>query len=397
MSNCPELRVLGESKTSGSYSFVNAPNVPGFVDPSMRKDPHAPVTFLAYSSIDFTQITGLGLTLAVNLHLSHRADGDSIFQYDGPILTAQQVTQNRSTAYASSNFTSYGTIDLLPIAQSGSTTWVQAHQSFLVAKGGTLSGQLAATSYISISTVSVPDADAATEAAALVKIGSAPEARLGTSFADSTIQLTQILTGLSGSAAQCTVLQQPALWYENAKLFLGLQCLEPAASQDSHQMNYLIYSTTPTGTDASTWAWSYVGEVATSSAALALSALESQSNPFLKYSYFTGAEFTKTASGDLAMLLSTTAQADGTSGQSCRLIPVTSLTSPSLAQDSTTGAVKVAGRADVIEETWLPTYGTCTYEPTSKTGIVSARRVELRTTSCCEAIYYEMLQSLIVP
>jgi hypothetical protein len=390
--NCPELPILGEPPdNSVAYHWTSPVNIPGYVDPSMRKDPNSPVTFLAYSSLAYTSSAGLpDNTPVINLHLSHRADGESSFQYDGPILTAKPITQSQSTAYSNSNYSSYGTIDLLPIAQSGGATWVQAHQSLLVASGGSLSGQLTATSYISISAVYVPISDATTEAAALVKIGSVPEARLGTSFADSTIQLTQILTSLSSSAAQCTVLQQPALWYQDTKLFLGLQCLEPAASQDSHQMNYLIYSTTPTGTDATTWTWSYIGEMATASAASALSASES-----LNYTYFTGAEFTKTEAGDLAMLMSTTSTADGTSGQGCRLIPVTSLTAPSLAQDASTGTVAVAGRVDGSGG-WLGG-GTCTYAPSSNTGIVSARLVVDRFTSCCANLGYTLFQSLIVP
>jgi hypothetical protein len=155
-------------------------------------------------------------------------------------------------------------------------------------------------------------------------------------------------------------------------------------------MNYLIYSTTPAGTDATTWTWSYRGEIATSSAASALSASES-----LKYTYFTGAEFTKTNAGDLAMLMSTTSTADDTSGQGCRLIPVTSLTSPSLAQDAKTGTVAVAGRVDGSGGSLGG--GTCTYEPSSITGIASARLVEDRLTSCCATIGYTLFQSLIAP
>lgn len=412
---CPDLPISGDAVASAPWDFIFQVGVPGFADPSMRKDPNAPVTFLAYSSFAYpsscTSPSCANNTAVVDLHLAHRADGDSSFQYDGPILTSQPVTQSQTTAYASSNYTSYGSIDLLPIAQSGSTTWVQAHQSYLVAPGGfgygvswwsALSSQLTATSYISISAVSVPNSDPATEAAALVKIGSVPEARLGTSFADSTIQLTQILTALSSAAGQCTSFQQPALWYQGTKLFLGLQCLEPVASQDSHQMNYLIYSTTPTGTDATAWTWSYQGEMATSSAASALSTSES-----LNYTYFTGAEFTKTKAGDLAMLMSTTGTADGVTGQGCRLIPVTSLTSPSLSQDASTGTVAVAGRVDGTGGQIAVAYGTgrypgaaggtCTYEPSSNTGIVSARLDADRFSSCCEDVWYALFQSLIAP
>ena len=141
-----------------------------------------------------------------------------------------------------------------------------------------------------------------------------------------------------------------------------------------------------TGTDASTWTWSYVGEFGTAADAGTLAKAES-----LNYTYFTGAQFTQLANGSLALVVSPTSSVirpgnrlrggerdvvdSGPAAIGCRVLPLASLTTPALTVDASTGAATVLARVDNATSADSlgveSSFNSCAYDPATALGVVA--------------------------
>ena len=360
---CPTVTFQGDPIAVGGFH--------GYADPSMRQDPNSANLYVAYSWAH-TLADG---THTVDLHLSHSSDGGTTFNYDGPLYqTGNATVEYDGNAYYSST----ETIDLLPIAQGVNTLWVQAHQQYLVTPQADIYGNLYSTNITSLTAVLVNPATT-TPASLAAQLGAAPEARLGTSSSDSGRNITQNLAALSTATAKCAAFGQQALTYAAGTLYLSLECTETpgGGNIDAHEGSHFLYATVPQGEDASQWGWSYVGEFATPAQAAQLGQVEGAA-----YDFFTEMQFVQTANG-LAVVITPAAFAPAGSSQpviqyGCRVIPMTSLTHPSLATDASTGAPAVITK---VTETDLYTGGNegpaaCTYERASSTGILIGRKLE---------------------
>jgi hypothetical protein len=192
------------------------------------------------------------------------------------------------------------------------------------------------------------------------------------------------------------------LWYQSPNLYLAVECTEFTGSLDTNELAHFLYVTTPTGSNASTWTWSYVAEFATPTQAAKLGTTTAEGN--VSYTFFTEPEFVATKSGQLAVLLTpgvfntapTATQPVIQYG--CRLVPVTSLspTGITLDIDATTSAPVVLAKVTENDLYTSPNEGpaACTYEPTAVNGIIMGRKFEDDATY---GFFLYPLNSLIVP
>jgi hypothetical protein len=374
----------------------------GYADPSERKDPNSTAIYYAYS---WAHSLSDG-THVVDLHLAQSLTSGSTFSYVGPLYQSTQVTQTGSTAYSSINDTSTETVDLLPIpltgTSAGQTLWVEAHQSYLVAPQSGIYDQLNATSEIVVTAVQLANPASPGAGTSLLALGSpsTPQALLAAVSTDPTRNPTQNLASLSPAAAKCGNWGQAALWYQSGTLYLAVECTEITGNGnlDGNELAHFLYSTTPAGSDASKWAWAYVGEFLTGAQAAKLGTIEG-----VPYAFFTEPEFALTRGGQLVLLATPSVFAPQTSQQpviqyGCRVIPVSSL-SPSgirLDTDATTGAPVVTAKITENDLYTSPNEGpaACTYEPAAFNGIVMGRKFENDPTL---GFYLYPVNSLITP
>ena len=304
----------------------------------------------------------------VDLHLAHSTDGGSTWNYDGALFSSAPFANPGGGAYAANNDSSTETVNLLPISGSGATTWVQAHWAYLVAAGSTsIYGQTSNATYISVSALSVPQGS---QPSALLGLSTAPEARLGNAGTDPTLHPTTNLSTLAAPYASCDTFQQPAMAYVNGTLYLAVQCSAGGPPA------FAVFSTTPTGSDATAWTWHYNGEIATAAQASALAAREG-----LPYTFFTELDFAVSKTGTLLAVLSGAADVSGAvqpySQYGCRLIAVTSLATPALAVDAS--GVPIVTAKVTASDLYTGANegpGACTYDATSKTGVVIVHKLE---------------------
>ena len=294
---CTALNIQGDPIAAGLFH--------GYADPALRADSAVPNIYLAYSW-PHTLPDG---TRVVDIHLAQAtvsAGTVSPYNYVGPLYQSTVFTQTVTNTYASTNDTSYETIDLIPFTTSTTTngvvttteTWIQAHVSYLVKPQGDIYAQLTPTSVISVSALTLTSPGAANAGTTLLGLATAPEARLGAAGTDPSRNITQNLASLSSTTKNCVSFSHPALWYSTAgtgTLYLALECVEDSGNTDTYQYSHFLYSTTPTGTDASMWSWTFVSEFATPAEAVQLATAEGAS-----YTFFTGLKFVQTLDTTIA-------------------------------------------------------------------------------------------------
>lgn len=369
---CTALTIQGDPIAAGGFH--------GYADPSLRKDPNAGLLNLAYS---WARTLADG-THVVELHLASSTNSATSFTEVGTLWPTTTYNNTTSTAYAAgTNYTSHEVVDLIPIpgtgATAGQTVWVQAHEEYLVKPQAGIYDQRDATLYISVSAVNVPNP--ASPGTTLTGLYTAPEARLGAVSVDASRSITQRITGLSTALSKCATLGQPALWYQSGVLYLALECGENTTlGYDAHELSHYLFTTTPTGADATQWTWAYAGELATPAQAGKMGAQDGT-----PYSFFTEPEFVQGKSGQLYFIVTPGVFAPQTAQQpviqyGCRAVPVTALsaTGATLATDTTTGVLSYTAK---VTESDL--YGgvnegpaACTYDPNSILGIVIGRKYE---------------------
>ena len=288
---CTTVNIQGDPIAAGLFH--------GYADPTLRADNASPNIYLAYSwphtLSDGTQVVDIHLAQATTSQGTVNA-----YNYVGPLYQSSVSTQTVTNTYASTNDTSAENIDLLPFSTTTVTngqsitteTWVQAHVSYLVKPQSDIYAQLTPTSVISMSAVILSSSGAANAGTTLLGLGTAPEARLGGAGTDASRNITQNLASLSSSTKNCVSFSHPALWYSSfgtGTLYLALECVEASGNIDSHQYSHFLYSTAPTGVDASMWSWTFVSEFATPAEAVQLATAEGAS-----YTFFTGLKFAQT-------------------------------------------------------------------------------------------------------
>ena len=372
---CTALTLQGDAVSAGGFH--------GYADPSMRKDPNSTTIYLGYSW-PHTMADG---THAVDLHLASSTNGGTSYTYVGPLFQTQTVTQTTSTAYAQTNYSSNETLDLIPIpltgASAGQTLWVQAHQSYLVKPTAGIYTQLDVTGYVSVSAVQLATPAGAGAGTALLGLATAPEARLGANDTDATRLVTQNIATQNTAMSKCGNFGQAALWYQAPTLYLSVECTEVAGSGvDANELAHFLFQTTPAGSDATKWTWTYVAEFATLAQAAKLGTTAAENTT---YQFFTEPEFALSKSGQLVLIMSPSVFAPAGAQQpviqyGCRAIPVTSLSTSgiTLATDAVSGAYAVTAKA-VESDLYGGTNqgpGACTYEPASPSGIVLERKYE---------------------
>ncbi len=284
---CPTISIQGDPIAAGLFH--------GYADPAVREGTSN--VFLAYGW-PHTLSDG---THVVDIHLAEApfSLGPVVtnYSYVGPLYQSTTSTQTVTSAYASTNDTSAETIDLIDFVPSSdivggvvtAETWVQAHVSYLVKPQADIYAQFTPTSVISVSSLQLMPPSASNAGTTLLGIATAPEARLGAAGTDASRNVTQNLSSLSSASKNCVSFSHPALWYSyfgTGTLYLALECVEAPGSTDAHQYSHFLYSTTPTGTDASKWTWAYVDEFATPAQAVKLATAEGAS-----YTFFTGLKF----------------------------------------------------------------------------------------------------------
>jgi hypothetical protein len=358
---CPSLTIPADPPGNAGFH--------GYADPAIRKDPASATLFLGYS---WLRVLSDG-THVVDLHLAHSLDNGASWNYDGALYTSQTFANPGNGAYAATNDTSTETVDLYPIAEGGSTLWLQAHIAYLVPPQGGLYSQINTTEYISLTASSVP---AGSAPAALLGLSTASEARLGNAGTDPTLAPTTNLSTLNAAMTHCTQFQQPALVVQGSTLYLGVQCFEGTPSGDASNTAYFLISTQLTGTDARSWTWTYDGEFATPAQAVKLGTAEG--TPYQFFTELTFAE-NKNGTGLLAILSPSIASMGQQPAQQygCRAIPMSSL-SPPVLQTNASGAPVVVAKVTENDLYTAPNEGpgACAYEPQASNGILIVRKLE---------------------
>ena len=371
---CTALTIQGDPIAAGGFH--------GYADPSLRKDPNASLFNLGYSWARTVAADG---THVVELHLASSSNSGTSFTEVGTLWPTTTVVNTTGTSYyLGTNYTSHEVIDLIPIpgsgAAAGQTTWVQAHEEYLVKPQAGIYDQRDQTLVVSVSAVN--ETTPATPGTTLLGLYTAPEARLGAVSVDANRNVTQRLSGLSTALAKCATFGQPALWYQGGVLYLALECGQNATLgyDPAHELSHYLFTTTPTGANATQWTWAYAGELATPAQAAKLGTQEGTA-----YSFFTEPEFVQGRSGQLYFMMTPSVFAPQTAQQpviqyGCRTVPVTALsaTGITLATDATTGVLAYTSK---ITEADLYTGvnegpAACTYDPASNLGIVIGRKYE---------------------
>lgn len=360
---CPNVPIAGDPPSPGTFH--------GYADPSIRKDPNAGTMYMAYSWPRLLADT----TMNVELHLAHSTNLGTSWTADGPLFSSTSVTNPGGAPYAASNWSSDEVIDLLPIDLGTTTMWIQAHMSYLVPAGGhTIYEQIDTTSYVSLSAIVAP---AGAPPQTLLQLATAPEARLGARTTDPSLHPTLNLSSLDND--RCTNFNQPALWFQNGKLYLVVQCFENPASGDGKAAAHFVYSTTPSGADASKWQWQAVGTFITPGDAQRLGVTEGEG-----YTLFTELQLATGASGQLLAILNPAKPTPGiqpVSQYGCRAIPVTSLDPPVLATTAGGAPLVVASATESDLYTGANEgTGACSYDAASTTGIMLVRKLEADPT-----------------
>ena len=342
-SGCTTLNIAGDPPAAGKFH--------GYADPAMRRDPATNRLVMAYSYPRFLTDG----TINVELHLAHSVDDGTSWTADGPLFTSRMVGTNHSSDEV---------IDILPIQTASGAVWVQAHLDYLVPVGSKETyTQLHTTGYIALSA-----------ATSLAQLGAAPEARLGAKTTDPALGITTNLSSLDHDG--CTAWGQTALAFSNNTLYLGVQCLESPSAGDGKNATQLVFATTPTGLDARTWVWHYAGVIGTPAQAALV-------DPADGAMLFTELEFTHDKAGAPLAIINVAKPSTGVQPIvqfGCRAIPLASFEPPAFVMEN--GVPKVIGSVTISDLYTGSNQGTgaCTYEPTSKTGIVIVRKLSADPT-----------------
>ena len=352
---CPELTVLGDSLATlpnGSLSSFR-----GFADPTMRKDPTSNTLWMAYSWPHLNVVAGSKKPIAgVETHLAYSNDNGVTWKYQGQLWPSNAMIDLGNNTGA--GFMEHEVPNLLPVDRNGTVTWYGVRLDYFVPNNGGYASRPPQSFQLKIMQASTP-----------AGLANASGQVLGSMATAKGWGANVNLAALSSKTSDCELWNEPALYYQNNLLYLSTRCLAYRGRQmDEADSDFEIYSTAAQGS-ISNWQWKYVGNLTNASIASQLGHIGT-----------TQLDLANGTDGKLLAILSPEDYNPSIKDYvhyGCVALEVASIDPPSLAHNSS-GNLIVRAQITASDE---GTSGSaaCTYEPSSKTGIVLVRRQKTST------------------
>lgn len=349
--HCPQLAIAGDAPQLSKFR--------GFADPSMRRDPNTGTLWLSYSWPHTLPTQRRALfpkfskpDVAVDIHLARSNDDGGHWTYAGPLWQTSQVI---NPASKEENFLSHEISNMLPRNQNGKTTWYGIRFDYLVKPGKFIYSQMYRFSYFALSMAATP-----------LQLADAPSQMLGFAGTAKELEPDVYLSALHPDLAECLSWLEPALTFQDNKLYLAARCMHFSrwGKAQAKKDFYAIFSVKPEG-DIKTWQWQYNGKLAGPAEAAELD----------NHQFLTQFDFARKSNGQLLGIV-TTADPGGPQNElffGCRVLPISSLEPPTLARDASRKLIVLAK----ITASDLNSSGTgaCAYEPSADTGIIFTRKL----------------------
>lgn len=347
--NCPRLVINGDPEST----LPNGQPAPfrGYADPSIRKDPDSNRLWLAYSWPHVTVDNGQRMQ-GVESHLAYSDNEGKTWQFD-KVLWPETPTTNKG-GNNEPGLMAHEVPNLLPVKTSNGTVWYGVREDYFLPTGGYKSRP--ATSFqLRVFRASSPEA-----------LSDAPSVVLGSMATAPGWNANVNLASLSPSLNRCEIWNEAALYYENDSLYLSTRCLAfNGKTPDAAASDLVVFSTTAQGNPAD-WQWRYVGVLAGNAVAKELGA-----------SGVTQIELAKSGGGQLLAIITPddySAQYNDFVHHGCVAVEMSSINPPVLARDAN-GKLKVLATITASDEGPVGS-AACTYDPSSKTGIIMTRRTK---------------------
>ncbi len=326
----------------------------GTADPTLRKDPASSALWLAYSWPHYLSTSPL--TPAVEVHLAKSLDGGSTWNAVKVLFPADAGI---SPTTGQSGVTFHEVCNLLPVQESGGVTWYSANLDYF-AVGSNPDGR---SFRIRVAKAATPE-----------ELSTAPGVSLGAAGTDAAWGADQNLSALSTDLSDVGNFNEPALCYENGRLYLVVVSFhynqgQPALDRDKIH----VFSTIPSGAPA-TWTWTYRGVLAGNAEALELGGQR-----------LTQVDIVRGLDGKLLMVATPddwNSTLSDYNHKGCVVAEIASLSTPALAR-GTNGKLKVRARVTASDANALGSAAS-TYDPDSSTGLLFTRRNKTPTSFTIE-------------
>ncbi len=325
----------------------------------MRRDPAIKRLWMSYSWPH--NLADAAKTKAVDIHLSHSDDDGDSWTYDGPLWTSTPLNGNAG------QFHSHEVSNLYPFRkQDGSVVWVSVRLHYLVKQGAFIYQELLPTNELILNEADTPP-----------HLAQAPQQTLSSAGTAARMNSDVKLASLSPDLAGCKIWNEPALTQAGEQLLLAVQCLQgPARSKNDF---YGVFSTGMAG-PIGAWKWKYEGRFLGPDVAHEFG-----------YESIIQLDLAKGSDGTLLATLTPNRMVQGGLGKpkafhaGCRIVKLTSLTPPAIARDA---AGKIPILAEINSSDSKPLGpGACTYEPSSRTGVVIAHKTVNNQTGFTIGLY----------
>lgn len=330
--------------------YQSNPDFYGYADPSMRKDPHSPTIWLAYSYPHY-KLAGDIYVPSVEIHLAKSEDSGDHWTFEGSLF--EPIAMNNPVDGMTEGFLDHETINLLPMHQNG---WVAVRLNYFIPKNGGFQERPNNSFHISIITADSPR-----------ELKSGNVGTIGGSFTHPNWEVDQKLIP-DDLISEVFFWNEPALYFDSVieKLYLVMVAFVYKESvPDMSKNDVYVFSTTPSGSPK-TWHWGYNGKLVDAAIANELG----------------GERISQTdiAKGEDGKLLLVCTPDDWNSieedfnHKGCKIVEIKSLDNPELERDIK-GVLKVRTHIIASDANGLGS-GASTYDSHSTTGVLFTKRVK---------------------
>ncbi|MCB9790608.1 hypothetical protein H6764_01150, partial [Candidatus Nomurabacteria bacterium] len=350
-SDCPSLSI------DGTAPFEINNNIPspfsGFADPTIRKDPASNRLWMAYSWPNMHINSPTDYSPAVDINYAHSDDGGDTWTFDGSLWPSVSAV---NPVNGDSGYIDHEVANILPVEENNQFKWYGVRLDYFIPESEGF-GQRPIGSFL----LKVTRADS------VVGLKTSETATLAGRKGSSEWGIDQYLSDLNAASSKCEFWNEPALYYENNKLYLVARCIQFARNRkdpDTSKSDLLVFSTAPTGAP-SEWNWSYEGKLAGTAEATELGSGDG----------LTQVDIAKGQDGQLLAIVTPDIydpELNDYVHYGCRAVEINSLDTPGFRRD---GDGKIIVRA-VVTASDLVERGpaACSYDPASSTGIIMTRR-----------------------
>ncbi|MEX1209128.1 MAG: hypothetical protein WEE36_11120 [Acidimicrobiia bacterium] len=348
---CPPVIVEGDSEfrlPNGSESPIH-----GFADPSIRADPGGDRLWMAYSWPHLHLHGGQELTIGVETHLAYSDDQGERWIFDS-VLWPSMATASPD---GRDGFVDYEVPNLLPVNSPQGTTWYAARLEYFVPQEGFDPGEWTRTFRIGV--LAAPSPQALTEA---------EPALLGSAVTDPDWGIDTDLSALDPQVSACAMWNEPALYWEDGRLYLVLRCLffpRGSVDPDLTRSDLVVFATDAAG-DPPDWHWEFVGTLAGAAEAAELGG-----------EGLTQADIARGRDGSLLAILTPDSWEPSRGDfihHGCRVVEIESMAEPALARHADGSLVLRATTS--ASDAGILGPAACAYEPEASIGLLQTHRTK---------------------